>query len=114
MKNIKRYIEPLKPYTDIILFVAALLAANYFWKFTVLGDEIGDQVTWLGINITAPFDFMAHHISQIVYWLISLTNDQVFFYEPNLIHFATGTGTRIVWGCTGLKQSFIWIIINLK
>ena len=113
MKNIKRYIEPLKPYTDIILFVAALLAANYFWKFTVLGDEIGDQVTWLGINITAPFDFMAHHISQIVYWLISQTNDQVYFYEPNLIHFATGTGTRIVWGCTGLKQSFIWIIIML-
>ena len=28
-------------------------------------------------------------------------------------HFTTGTGTRIVWGCTGLKQSFIWIVIML-
>ena len=109
----KKYLEPLKPYYDIILFVVALLAANYFWKFTVLGDEGGIQVTWLGLDITRPFDFMAHHIASIVYWLLSLTNDQVYFFEPNHIHFATGTGTRIVWSCTALKQSFIWIVIML-
>ena len=109
----KKYLESLKPYTDIILFVVALLAANYFWKFTVLGDEGSDLVTWFGMDISRPFDFMAHHITCVVYWLISLTNDQAYFYEPNLIHFATGTGTRIVWGCTGLKQSFIWIVIML-
>ena len=103
----------LKPYTDIILFVVALLVANYFWKFTVLGDEGGIQVTWFGLDITRPFDWMAHHISSIVYWIISLTNEQVHFIEPNLIHFDTGTGTRIVWSCTGLKQSFIWIVIML-
>lgn len=109
----KKYLEPLKPYYDIILFVVALLAANYFWKFTVLGDEGGIQVTWLGLDITRPFDFMAHHIASIVYWLLSLSNDQVYFIEPNHIHFATGTGTRIVWSCTALKQSFIWIVIML-
>lgn len=113
MKKLRKYIEPLKPYTDIILFVVALFAANYFWKFTVLGDEGGTQVTWFGLDITRPFDWMAHHITCVVYWLISLTNDQAYFYEPNVIHFATGTGTKIVWGCTGLKQSFIWIIIML-
>ena len=46
----------LKPYTDIILFVIALLAANFFWKFTVHGDEGGIQVIWLGMDITQPFD----------------------------------------------------------
>lgn len=107
----KQKFELLKPYTDIILFVVALLAANYFWKFTVIGDDSGTEVTWFGIDITAPFDYMVYHISNIVYKLISLTNDQVYFQQPNLIHFATGEGTRIVWGCTGLKQSFIWIII---
>ena len=107
----KQKFELLKPYTDIILFVVALLAANYFWKFTVIGDDIGTEVTWFGIDSTAPFDYMVYHISNIVYGLISLTNDQVYLQEPNLIHFATGEGTRIVWGCTGLKQSFIWIII---
>ena len=57
MKQIKTYCEGLRPYTDIILFVVALLAANFFWKFTVLGDEGGIQVTWLGLDITAPFNF---------------------------------------------------------
>ena len=109
----RKYIEPLKPYTDILLFVVALLAANYFWKFTVLGDEGGDQVTWFGFDISRPFDWMAQHIAHIVFWLIQLTNDAVVFLEPSTIHFDTGTGTKIVWGCTGLKQSFIWIIIML-
>lgn len=113
LQQLKRHTEPLKPYTDIILFVVSLLAANYFWKFTVLGDEGGTMVTWFGLDITRPFDIMAHHIASITYWLISLTNDQVYFYEPNIIRFATGEGTRIVWACTGLKQSFIWIIIML-
>lgn len=103
----------LKPYTDIILFVVALLAANYFWKFTVLGDEGGIQVMWLSIDLTRPFDAMAHHIANLVYWLIALTNDHVHLIDPNLIQFDTGTGTRIVWSCTAIKQSFIWIIIML-
>ena len=113
MNHLKKYIEPLKPYYDIILFVVALLVANYFWKFTLLGDEGGDQVTWFGIDISRPFDWMSQHIAHVVYWLIQLTNDGVSFAEPSTIRFATGTGTKIVWGCTGLKQSFIWIVIML-
>ena len=113
MKNQKKYIELLKPYYDIILFVVALLVANYFWKFTVLGDDGSDQVIWFGMDISRPFDWMVQHIAHVVYWLIHLTNDQVVFYEPSTIHVATGTGTKIVWGCTGLKQSFIWIVIML-
>ena len=81
MKILKKYIELLKPYTDIILFVVALLAANYFWKFTVLGDEDGIQVTWFGMDITRPFDAMSEHISSVVYWLLSLTNDHVYFFK---------------------------------
>ena len=109
----KKHFEALRPYYDIILFVVALLVANYFWKFTVLGDEGGTMVTWFGLDITRPFDIMSAHITSVVYWLISLTNDHVYLYAPDTIHFATGTGTRIVWGCTGLKQSFIWIVIML-
>ena len=111
--DFRKYRETIKPYYDIILFVVALLAANYFWKFTVLGDEGGTMVTWFGRDITRPFDAMAAHITSVVYWLISLTNDYVYLYEPDTILFATGTGTRFVWGCTGLKQSFIWIVIML-
>ena len=105
--------EALRPYMDIILFVVAMLAANYFWKFTVLGDDSGLQVTWFGLDITDPFDVMAHHIASVVYWLLALTNEHVHFAYPNLIYFDSGSAVRIVWSCTALKQSFIWIVIML-
>lgn len=102
----------ISPYIDIILFVAALLAANYFWKFTVLGDEGGEQVTWFGLDITAPFTWLATHIARVVYGLVHLTHDGVTLVG-NTICYPNGTGTTIVWSCTGLKQSFIWLIIML-
>ena len=45
----------LRPYADVIIFMITLFAANYFWKWTVSGDENGDLVTWLGWDVTAPF-----------------------------------------------------------
>lgn len=109
----QRLKEILAPYTDIILFVVALLAANYFWKFTVTGDEGGSQVTWFGLDITAPFTWLAAHIARVVYWLIHLTRSGVELVGNTICYPHTGTGTTIVWSCTGLKQSFIWLVITL-
>ena len=103
----------LKPYTDIISFVVALLAANFFWKFTVLGDEGGEQVTWFGFDITAPFEYMAAHIAHIVYWWVDLLRDTIHHYPNNILRFDSGSSVRIVWSCTALKQSFIWVVIML-
>lgn len=113
MKQIKTYHNALRPYTDIILFVVALLAANFFWKFTVLGDEGGVQVTWLGLDITAPFDFLATHIANAVYWVVQLVRDTIHLLPNNVLRFDSGSSVRIVWSCTALKQSFIWLIIML-
>ncbi len=104
-RSLKQLFEP---YTDVIIFMVTLLAANYFWKFTVSGDENGDLVTWFGLDITAPFEFMACHIASVVYWLVSLFRDTAFMTDPHTIHFTSGSGTTIIWGCTALKQSFIW------
>ncbi len=104
-RSLKQLFEP---YTDVIIFMVTLLAANYFWKFTVSGDENGDLVTWFGLDITAPFEFMACHIASVVYWLVSLFRDTAVMTDPHTIHFASGSGTTIIWGCTALKQSFIW------
>ena len=103
--NIK---DALRPYTDVIIFMVTLFVANYFWKFTVSGDENGDLVTWFGLDITAPFEFMACHIASVVYRLVSLFRDTAIMTDPHTIHFTSGTGTTIIWGCTAIKQSFIW------
>ena len=42
--------QRFEPYSSIIVFMITLLAANYFWKFTMIGDEDGDIVTWFGLD----------------------------------------------------------------
>lgn len=90
-----------------------LLVANYAWKWTFTGDEYGEVVTWLGLDVTAPFKFMALHIARMVYELVSLFRDEVSLVDEMIIRYDNGVGTAIVWGCTGLKQGFIWLCLML-
>lgn len=105
--------ERLRPYRDIIIFVVTLLVANYFWKFTMIGDEDGESVTWFGLDVTAPFEFMACHVASAVYWLVSLVRDTAYMVGEHTIRFESGSGTTIIWGCSGLKQMFIWTCLIL-
>ena len=110
IKNIK---SAIRPYKDVLIFMVTLLVTNYFWKFTVTGDESGGQVTWFGLDITAPFVFMAEHISNVVYHLVALLRDTVHLNNYTNIRYDSGYGVSIVWGCTALKQSFIWLCLML-
>lgn len=110
----KRFWKSLSPYKDIILFVIALLGAHFFWKYTVIADEHSTgPIMWLGMDISAPFDALSAHIARVVYELISLTRDSIWLYLPDLLRYDNGNAVRIVWSCTALKQSFIWICIML-
>lgn len=105
--------QRFEPYKDVIIFMVTLLVANYAWKWTMVGDENGDSVTWFGLDITAPFEFMACHIASVVFWLVSLVRDTASMTDAHTIHFTSGSGTTIIWGCTALKQSFIWLCLIL-
>jgi len=109
----------LKPYRDIIIFVITLFGANFFWKYTVLGDEAVGPIMWFGNDITAPFDWMCTWVAQREYWWLSLIKDNVYRINTT-VGFLNGTvdlsddvRISIVWGCTAIKQSFIWLIIML-
>ena len=112
-QRFKDTINALSPYRDVIIFMITLFVANYFWKFTMVGDEDGEVVSWLGLNITAPFDIMSRHIAFVVYWLVDLFRDTASMTDANTIHFESGSGTKVIWGCSGLKQSFIWMMLIL-
>lgn len=105
--------EKIEPYIDVLLFVVCLLAAHFFWKFTVDADETGGPVFWFGINISAPFNLLSRHIAHTIYDFIHLFRDTIHFYEPYTLRYDSGSAMRIVWSCTGLKQSFIWLVIML-
>ena len=108
---------------DILLFVVCLLATNYFWKYTVNGDEGTNVVLWLGRDITAPFEWLSRHVAGVCFWLTDavVKGLEMFrsvekglrFEGPYTIVFPTGFAYSVVWSCTGLKQSFIWLIIML-
>ena len=102
-----------EPYKDVIIFIVTLLVANYFWKFTMVGDEDGELVTWFGLDVTAPFEFMSCHIASAVYWLVSLFRDTAYMVGDHSIRFESGSGTTVIWGCSGLKQMFIWMCLIL-
>ena len=98
---------------DVTIFMVTLIAANYFWKFTVLGDEQGDYVLWFGIDLTAIFNAVTAHIASAVFWLVSLVRDTAHMVGDHTIAFDSGSRTGIIWGCSGLKQSFIWMCLIL-
>lgn len=103
----------LRPYKDVLLFMTALLCAHFFWKFTVDAEELDRNIYWFGLDISLPFNLLSEHIARTVAWLIGLTRDTIHYIPPERLRFDTGNGSIIVWGCTGLKQSFIWLIIML-
>ena len=105
--------QRFEPYRDIIIFMITLFVANYFWKFTMVGDEDGEIVTWFGLDVTAPFQLMSCHIASVVYWLISLVRDTAYMVGEQTIRFESGSGTKVIWGCSGLKQMFIWTCLIL-
>ncbi len=113
--NRKKIIETLRPYGNIILFFATMLAANWFWKLTVHGDEdtVNAVVTWLGIDVSALFDWMTYHAANWAYWVVGLFRDTVSMPSKNVIAFMSGTSVAVIWGCSGIKQAFIWTCVML-
>jgi len=105
--------QRFEPYWDIILFVIALLAADAIWKLCVSGDEHGaGDVTVLGMTANTFFDAIAGNVANAVYTMVSWVRDTVHL-KGDYLFFDTGSGTHIVWSCTPVKQSWIWLCIIL-
>lgn len=107
--SIREAREIIRPYRDILIFVVTLFTANAVWKCMVQGDERGyGDVTWCGVIATPVFDYLAQQTAYTVWTIISLFRDTLSLYHDTLLRFDNGNATRIIWGCTPLKQCFIW------
>lgn len=114
LEKLEIFKKRLSPYADILLFVVCLLGANAVWKLCVSGDENGDAVFLFGTwDITFCFDWLAEHTARVVAWWTSLVRPTLTYYPPVVMRFDSGFAVRIVWSCTPIKQSFIWLIIIL-
>ena len=102
--QVQRLKEQVEPYKDVIVFMITLLVVNYAWKWTVTGDEMGDQVTWFGLDITAPFEFMACHIAKVVYEMVSWFRDTVYMVGEHTIRFESAVVQQSYGGAQGLNR----------
>ena len=100
----------LEPAHGILYFMLILACCHFFWKFTVVGDESDTLVTFFGIDLSAPFNHMtgtvAAGVARTLTWL-----GIPHHLHGTSIYFTANTGIKIIWGCNGLKQMYIFLCI---
>lgn len=111
-KNKQSIFGKYEQYSGIIYFAAILIITHFLWKLFITGDESDSLVTFLGINISAPFRFMVEHIALVCNKIINFSGFDSVLRNGNNIWFPdVREGILIVWGCTAIKQSYIFICI---
>ena len=106
--------EKLEPYRGVLLFAVILMLSNFFWKYNVLGDEsnsIDSMVTFWGLDISAPFIWMAHHVAHVSEAILHFFGSKVVLDPNNVLRHPNGNSVVIIWACTGLKQAYIFFCI---
>lgn len=110
-RELLRIKKKLTPYSGVIYFAIILLVCHFAWKFLVLGDDTDRQVTFLGNDISAPFQFMANHVARVTAGVLNFFGFDIQLFPNNVLKQENGFGIRIVWSCTGLKQAYIFFCI---
>lgn len=103
--------KKLRPYSGVIYFMVVLVCAHFFWKITVRGDETDTIVTFFGLNISAPFNFMAAHVAKMTAIVLQFWGFDLQQFDNNVLRHENGVAVRIVWSCTGLKQAYIFVCL---
>lgn len=110
--KLKEYWNKLGVYQGIMLFLIVMFASNFFWKLTVKGDENGLEASFLCFDLSVLFSSLCHHLASVVHFISNLLGITTYLSDTTIYHL-NGEGVRIVWGCNGIKQSFIFMMIML-
>ncbi len=117
-KILKKYNNQLEPYKGIIYFLILLFFFHFSWKIAIDGDMDSEYIYLFDKNITPDwFKGLTQFTTEAVYWFVRLfpnTDDfninsnhtQLFFTDGGII-------INIIWGCTGLKQLYIFVCLMI-
>lgn len=109
-----KFPEKLEPFKGVILFAVILIGSNFFWKYNIKGDEafsLDSIVSLWGMNISAPFNWMAKHVAHLSIFILNVLGSEVILKPGNIFQHSNGYTVQIVWACTGLKQMYIFFCI---
>jgi len=112
-KQIKQIINILSPYWGVVYFIALLLFTHFLWKLVVDGDLHSQQIAIFGKDLTTQFHSLAAFTARTVHWFVRLfPNTDDFLINDTRLHFQNENFIiNIIWGCTGVKQLYIFIVI---
>lgn len=112
----KKILRALEPYKGILLFLFLLFFFHYLWVFSVDGYMDGDELYIFGKECTpAWFDTVTLWLAKAIHWFVHLfPGNETFNIDGKFLYFDNGgIVLKIVWGCTGIKQLFIFTGIML-
>jgi len=112
-KQIKQIINILSLYKGIIYFIILLLFTHFFWKLVVDGDLNSQQIAIFGKDLTAQFHSLSAFTAKVTYWFVRLFPNTGDFMnrDTNLYFLYSNFYINIIWGCTAVKQLYIFIVI---
>lgn len=103
--------EPIARHRGVIYFAVILLASHFFWKYTMIGDESDDVVTFFGKDLSAIFQWKSTHVAEATEYMLDVAGYDVTLEPGNTIRHDNGIPIRVVWACSGLKQAYIFFVI---
>lgn len=111
---INKHFKALEPFKDIIWFLCLFLLFEFIWKLFVHQGENESILLILGKDMTAHTEGISIWTAKAVYWLVH----DVFRYHDlkmveTSIFFNDSLHIDIIWGCTGLKQLFMFTFIMI-
>jgi exosortase/archaeosortase family protein len=111
LSHIPGYWNKLRPYHGIILFFVVMMLANWIWKIFVHDGNYDPNVQLFGLNVSWPFIKVQHEVIRVVGLVFELFGIPFGLLHGTTFVFANGQSSEIAWGCTALKQAFIFICI---
>ena len=110
-EKIGKRLAILKPYKGILYFLFLLFLFHFSWKLAIGGDMESTQIYLFGKDITPDWFFTACcWLTSAAAWLVQLfPNTDNFVNGGDYLYFPDTIGyISIIWGCTGIKQMFIF------
>ncbi|MCR5298948.1 MAG: archaeosortase/exosortase family protein [Paludibacteraceae bacterium] len=111
-KKILNFLRKPSIERDCVLFITVLLLGNVVWKLLIKGSDETHPLLMGQHDIYGLFvpviELLTHHCHTLLQW----TGSPVVMDGFHLLY-PDGNGIEIVWGCTALKQIFLFSILLL-
>lgn len=100
-------------YKGIVLFLLCLFVSNFLWKLTIAGDQSEEGVvTFCGFDISCVFSDATFWFAEKTHRLLALLGVQTQLVMDK-VSYANGNGSKIIAGCTAIKQFYMMTVILL-